>query len=78
MQITCNYTSSRSTTNSQNLPRLPVPKLKDTIEKYLLTVRPHLNDEEFAKTTSLVKDFVNGTGQKLQVSFNKINIIKQF
>ncbi|CAH0603196.1 unnamed protein product [Chrysodeixis includens] len=69
LQLTCNYTSAQS--NAQNLPRLPVPKLKDTLEKYLLTVQPHLNDEEFAKTTSLVKDFEKGTGQKLQSLLEK-------
>lgn len=68
--VSCNYTSSKPAPNPQNLPRLPVPKLADTLQKYLKTVRPHLNDEEFAVTTSLVKDFLadGGQGQKLQVN----------
>ncbi|KAI4464457.1 carnitine o-acyltransferase [Holotrichia oblita] len=53
---------------SQNLPRLPVPALKQTLEKYLQTVRPHVNDKEFAATSELVKKFCadNGIGAKLQ------------
>lgn len=35
--------------------------------KYLRSVRPILNDEEFASTTALVKDFEKGVGQQLQV-----------
>ncbi|XP_075992214.1 carnitine O-acetyltransferase-like isoform X2 [Anticarsia gemmatalis] len=66
MQVSCNYASAKSNVNVQNLPRLPVPKLKDTLAKYLLTVRPFLNDDEYAKTTTLVKDFEQGLGKKLQ------------
>lgn len=47
---------------------MPVPKLEQTFDKYLKTVRPFLNDNEFAATTRLVKDFIsdNGLGQKIQ------------
>ncbi|XP_049865434.1 carnitine O-acetyltransferase-like [Pectinophora gossypiella] len=65
LQVSCHYTSAKST-NILNLPKLPVPKLSDTLQKYLKSVRPHLNDDEFATTTSLVKDFECGVGQKLQ------------
>lgn len=67
MQLICNYTSAKPEVNVQNLPRLPVPKLKDTLGKYLKSVRPFLNDEEFAVTTKLAKEFEGGLGQKLQV-----------
>lgn len=62
---------AKSNTNVQNLPRLPVPKLEDTLQKYLRTVKPHLSDEQFAVTSSLAKDFLaeGGVGRKLQVSF---------
>lgn len=55
--------------NVQNLPRLPVPKLEETLQKYLRTVKPHLSNEEFAVTSQLAKDFVaeGSVGQKLQV-----------
>lgn len=70
LHVSCNYTSAKPPANPQNLPRLPVPKLSDTLQKYLKSVRPHLNDEEFSVTSKLVKDFVSdgGVGQKLQVS----------
>lgn len=51
----------------QNLPKLPVPKLGDTLNKFLVTAQPFLNDTEFATTKTLVKEFENGVGQKLQV-----------
>ncbi|XP_049691760.2 carnitine O-acetyltransferase isoform X1 [Helicoverpa armigera] len=71
IKLSCNYTAAKSNGNVQKLPRLPVPKLSDTLAKYLLTVRPFLNDEEFARTTSLVKDFERGSGQQLQVLLEK-------
>ncbi|KAF2897173.1 hypothetical protein ILUMI_09001 [Ignelater luminosus] len=54
--------------NPQNLPPLPVPKLNDTIEKYLKTVKPFLDEKEFINTTALFKRFsdTNGVGNKLQ------------
>lgn len=67
-ELFANYTSAKAETKSniQNLPRLPVPRLSDTLDKYLKTVRPHLNDDEFSNTTKLVKSFENGEGKNLQ------------
>jgi carnitine O-acetyltransferase len=42
-----------------SLPRLPVPDIATTAEKYLETVRPHVSDAAFAKTESAVKEFVS-------------------
>lgn len=67
-QLKCNYTSAKPLGKVQNLPKLPVPKLSDTLSKYLKTVQPFLNNEEFATTSSLVKEFQHGVGQKLQVN----------
>ena len=52
----------------KNLPKLPVPALKDTLEKYLKTVRPLLNSEEYAKTEAAVAEFQKpgGFGEELQ------------
>jgi hypothetical protein len=49
------------------LPKLPVPDLKKTIEKYLLTVQPLLTFEEWEKTKKICNDFIqkNGIGEKL-------------
>ncbi|DAZ94644.1 TPA: hypothetical protein N0F65_010731, partial [Lagenidium giganteum] len=54
--------------HQDDLPRLPVPALEDTLAKYLVSVRPFLSNEEFAKTESLVKDFgkSGGDGEQLQ------------
>ena len=51
-----------------SLPRLPVPPLQQSLQKYLKAVRPFLNDEEFKKTSRAVEEFgmKNGIGEKLQ------------
>ncbi|XP_052746536.1 carnitine O-acetyltransferase-like [Bicyclus anynana] len=71
VQVFANYASTQPSTNIQKLPRLPVPKLNDTLSKWLKTVKPFLNDEEYAATTSLVKEFEGGVGQKLQALLEK-------
>ncbi|RVE41560.1 hypothetical protein evm_013794 [Chilo suppressalis] len=72
-ELVSNYTSAQPDTNSniQNLPRLPVPQLSDTLQKYLKTVRPHLNEDEFANTIKLVKIFEAEEGKKLQSLLEK-------
>ncbi|CAK1603225.1 unnamed protein product [Parnassius mnemosyne] len=71
-QLFSNYSSAKGNANL-NLPRLPVPKLNDTLSKYLKTVRPFLNDEEFVVTANLVKEFGShgGVGVKLQSLLEK-------
>ena len=51
-----------------NLPKLPVPDLKETCAKYLQTVRPLLDDVAYAKTQAIVEEFVKpgGIGEMLQ------------
>lgn len=48
-----------------DLPSLPLPSLKNTLNKYLDTVRPHVSEEEFAHTESLVREFEEGQGKVL-------------
>lgn len=48
------------------MPRLPVPKLNDTMERYLRSVRPLLDDEAYEKICEEAKEFENGIGKKLQ------------
>jgi carnitine O-acetyltransferase len=57
-----------SSTNPQNLPRLPVPKLSDTLSKFLDTVEPHLTSDRFENTKNIVREFGKngGVGEKLQ------------
>jgi carnitine O-acetyltransferase len=51
----------------KSLPKLPVPALKDTLEKYLKSVRPLTNSEEYAKTEAAVAEFQKpgGFGEEL-------------
>ena len=51
-----------------SLPKLPVPPLQQSLQKYLKAVRPLVNDEEFEKTSKAVQEFgkKDGIGIKLQ------------
>ncbi|KFM59850.1 Carnitine O-acetyltransferase, partial [Stegodyphus mimosarum] len=53
--------------HQQSLPRLPVPPLHPSLEKYLLSVRPLLTEEEYRNTEKVVKEFgaPGGLGVKL-------------
>jgi carnitine O-acetyltransferase len=67
--LSVNYSSS----NPQNLPKLPVPKLNDTLNKLLNTVEPHLSPEKFENTKNVVAEFgrTGGIGEKLQQLLEK-------
>ncbi|OQR77398.1 carnitine O-palmitoyltransferase 1, partial [Tropilaelaps mercedesae] len=48
------------------LPKLPLPSLENTMDRYLKSVRP-LNDEEsFKRLEQLAMDFKNGPGRRFQ------------
>ncbi|CAL8255365.1 unnamed protein product [Merluccius merluccius] len=49
----------------KSLPRLPVPKLEDTITRYLAAQKPLLNDDQFRTTENLAKDFQSTAGKTL-------------
>ncbi|KAK7080790.1 Carnitine O-palmitoyltransferase 1, liver isoform [Halocaridina rubra] len=49
-----------------SLPRLPLPALKDTMSRYLRSVRPLMDDEAYARMEKLAAEFQNGIGKKLQ------------
>lgn len=49
-----------------SLPRLPLPAVKDTMQRYLRSVRPLLDDENYERMTVLAKEFETGIGKKLQ------------
>jgi carnitine O-acetyltransferase len=72
-----NYVHNQSVTMShvaaarqivQELPHLPVPKLSQTLEKYLKSVEPFLNESELNHTKKLLNQFQSesGIGRKLQ------------
>ncbi|XP_061441604.1 peroxisomal carnitine O-octanoyltransferase isoform X2 [Rhineura floridana] len=59
--------SEERTFQYQNsLPSLPVPALDESLKKYLDSVRPFLNQEEYQRTHDIVKRFENGIGKELQ------------
>ncbi|KAK4880539.1 hypothetical protein RN001_008685 [Aquatica leii] len=47
-----------SNENPQNLPQLPVPKLLETLNKYLTSVRPLLCDDDYCTTKELIDEFL--------------------
>ncbi|KAK9881409.1 hypothetical protein WA026_016299 [Henosepilachna vigintioctopunctata] len=49
-----------------SLPRLPLPAVHDTMQRYLRSVRPLLDDENYEKTKKLAAEFENGIAKKLQ------------
>lgn len=59
-------TAANQFPNNLNLPHLPVPKLDDTLEKYLNTVKPFLNNDELKCTLKLLDNFKTGIGKELQ------------
>ncbi|XP_055922535.1 carnitine O-palmitoyltransferase 2, mitochondrial [Eupeodes corollae] len=50
----------------KSLPRLPIPELEKTCERYLNAIEPILSPESLNKTKSIVSQFATGTGQQLQ------------
>ncbi|KAL7014655.1 hypothetical protein ACKWTF_016048 [Chironomus riparius] len=48
------------------LPRLSVPPLKDTIQRYLRSMRPIVDDENYQRLKREAEDFESGIGRKLQ------------
>uniref|UniRef100_A0A146KJV7 carnitine O-palmitoyltransferase n=1 Tax=Lygus hesperus TaxID=30085 RepID=A0A146KJV7_LYGHE len=49
-----------------SIPRLPLPSVKDTMQRYLRSVRPLLDDAQYERMEKLAKEFQNGIGVKLQ------------
>lgn len=54
-----------------SLPRLPIPTLEKTCERYLAAQKPLLIDEAFRKTKDNVDRFMTSTGPKLQELLKK-------
>ncbi|XP_069557956.1 carnitine O-palmitoyltransferase 1, liver isoform isoform X2 [Brachyistius frenatus] len=49
-----------------SLPRLPLPSVKDTCRRYLESVRPLMEDEQYERMKGLTEDFEKNLGPRLQ------------
>uniref|UniRef100_A0AC34FEK9 Choline/carnitine acyltransferase domain-containing protein n=1 Tax=Panagrolaimus sp. ES5 TaxID=591445 RepID=A0AC34FEK9_9BILA len=49
------------------LPKLPIPALSDTVEKYLESVEPLCDEEEYKNICQLASNFLKNEGPKLQL-----------
>ncbi|XP_068170162.1 carnitine O-palmitoyltransferase 1, liver isoform isoform X2 [Antennarius striatus] len=49
-----------------SLPRLPVPSIKDTCSRYLESVQPLMDEEQYERMKGLTKDFEKNLGPRLQ------------
>ncbi|XP_078520524.1 peroxisomal carnitine O-octanoyltransferase-like isoform X2 [Lissotriton helveticus] len=59
-------TEERTFQYQDSLPPLPVPSLEESLRKYLESVKPFLNQEEYQRTLNISKDFEDGIGKELQ------------
>ncbi|CAF0786065.1 unnamed protein product [Brachionus calyciflorus] len=67
----CDYTKWDVT---KPLPKLPVPSLKESLEKYLRCIMPIVSEQVYKKTEHLVMEFLKegGIGEKLQAKLIEI------
>ncbi|KAK9495186.1 acyltransferase ChoActase/COT/CPT [Lipomyces doorenjongii] len=47
----------------ESLPRLPVPTLHQTVERYLKSVRPLVTQDQFNNTVTIVQKFISNEGE---------------
>ena len=61
-------TGSKNMTYAFNLslPNLPLPSLQDTIDRYLNSVRPLMDKQEYERTVALSLEFQRNEGRKFQ------------
>lgn len=59
--------------HQESLPRLPLPSLQDTLERYLESVRPLHDDKAHKATTVAVHDFLHGDGPTLHAELMERN-----
>ncbi|EJD49075.1 acyltransferase ChoActase/COT/CPT [Auricularia subglabra TFB-10046 SS5] len=75
-RVACISTAATSQSLTRPLPRLPIPKLEDTLAKYLRSLKPFYEDDaerlgrdprtEAAKREQLASTFRDGLGKTLQ------------
>ncbi len=57
----------------RSLFRLPIPKLDQTLERYLASQRPLLSAERLEGTARLAKEFLSGTGARLDGELRRLD-----
>ncbi|XP_050529275.1 carnitine O-palmitoyltransferase 2, mitochondrial isoform X2 [Daktulosphaira vitifoliae] len=57
----------------RSLPRLPIPELNLTCQRYLRAQKPLLSVNDYSKTKAIVDDFEKNEGQKLQSMLKEKN-----
>ncbi|XP_071136532.1 carnitine O-palmitoyltransferase 1, liver isoform-like isoform X1 [Mytilus edulis] len=57
-----------------SLPKLFVPSVKETVNKYLRSVKPLMEDEKYQRMEKLSKEFQEGAGKK----FNRYLVLKSW
>lgn len=68
----------------ESLPKLPLPKLSDTCDRYIEMVTPLLSETELEQTLAAVREFQQGSGVELQKQLEMIdrstntNYLQQF
>ncbi|XP_027976329.1 peroxisomal carnitine O-octanoyltransferase [Eumetopias jubatus] len=58
-------TEERTFQYQDSLPSLPVPSLEESLKKYLESVKPFANKEEYKRTKETVQKFQDGIGRQL-------------
>ncbi|XP_075147930.1 carnitine O-octanoyltransferase isoform X2 [Haematobia irritans] len=55
----------------EDLPPLPLPELRDTMERYYESIKPFGNEEELSNARKAIKEFENGIGAKLHAKLKE-------
>lgn len=64
-------TSAITFANQDKLPKLPIPDLESTCQKYLDSLKPLQSSREQNDTAAAVQDFLKGEGLELQARLKK-------